>query len=264
MSRSPRIRITKNDKQEYARLVRNAKSKISRIKTNYEIDLANDIKLPKLEDISTREEYNKIKREIKSFTSRSNQNYQFVKNDYGVVATKKEINEVKRNTKAAQRIADRVKKEIEKKPFHIGGKQQTTVGQRMAQMARPDVGISRPNDFDFDAIRSRHDFKRKMESMEDRADPNIFEKRKQALKENIIKKMEVSFNSDADELIKRLKTLDADVMYELFLTHEEFQFTYRYTRDHMGVDDINEEINDLHSILDRFDNGEENTDLWGF
>lgn len=248
-------------------MVRNARAKIGRVKTNYEIDLSNDIQIPELGSFETRDAFNDFKRNMKSFTNRSNQNYQYVKNDYGVVATKREIHIVEANTTKAQRIADNIKKQIEKenkRKYYSGGKEQSTVGQMMAQMARPEIGVSRPPDFDFETMRTRHAFKQKMESMEKRADPMIFEKRKAHLKENIIKKMEKSFNSEGDELVKRLQGLHHDVLYQLFLQHEEFQFGYRYTHSHLGEDDVSEELSDLHSILDTYEQGEENTDLWAF
>jgi hypothetical protein len=43
-----KIRISKNDEQEYKRLVRNAKAKMRRLQKQHGIDLTDEISLPSL------------------------------------------------------------------------------------------------------------------------------------------------------------------------------------------------------------------------
>src|SRR5690606_23216478 len=107
------IRITKNDRKEYARLVRNTKAKIRRTAKNYGIDLSNQIQIPSIEEFRSREHFNEWKNKQHSFTSLSNRNFQFKKNEFGVVASKRELDIIDQNTRRAQAIADKLRKEAE-------------------------------------------------------------------------------------------------------------------------------------------------------
>lgn len=245
-------------------MVQNTKAKIRRTLKNYGIDLSSEIPTPTLESFKSREQYNEWKEKANSFTNRANKNYQFVKNSFGVVASKKEIAEVQRNTKIAQRIADKLRKEANKKPFISGGKVQGTVGQRMLQMNRPDTaGISRPPNFFFDSMRSRGQFEKKKKNMEERSDEKFFDKRMETMKENFINMLEQSFNSDANNLVEKLRSVPAEDFYEMYLMFDEFDFDMFYTNDYSG-DTHDNQINQMETYVDRYNNGNINLDLKGF
>jgi len=185
-------------------LVKNTKAKIRRASKNYGIDLSNEIELPSLESFSSRKEFNEWKNKQSSFTNRANTHYQFNKNQYGVVASKHFLQEIERNVKKAQKIADEFTKKAKEKEFRSGGKVQGTLGQRMLQMARPTVaGISRPPDFDFSKIRSNRDLMRKAEAMENRSNIEHFDKRMIKMRESYIETLKATFNSDANDLIEK-------------------------------------------------------------
>lgn len=229
------IRITKNDREEYNRLARNAKSKISRIKNKYGVDLSGEIEVPKIDSFASRAEFNQFKERAKSFTNRNNTKYQFVENKFGVVASKKEINKIKRDTEKAQRVAKKLTKEATNKPFIAGGKQQGTVGQQMKQMGKPDTaGIVIPNDFDFNKIRTRKQLKAKAESMEGRSEPGFFDKRMEQMKTNFIDALNKTFNSDAHGVAERIEIMSARDFYEMYLTINEFKFAAIYINELLG------------------------------
>lgn len=264
MRRTPSIRITKNDRQEYARLVRNTKAKIRRTIKNYGIDLTNEITLPDIESFTTREDFNAWKKQQRSFTSVANRKLQFTKNEFGVVATKAELDEIKKHTKRAQQIADKLRKEANKKPFISGGKEQGTVGQRMLQMGKPDTaGITRPPDFDFDKVRTRSQLEKKMKNMEDRSREDFFDKRMETMKENFMRLLEMSFNSDAQRLVEKLKGVPADDFYEMYLMFDEFDFDLYYTQDFEGQSH-DSQLKQMESYVDRYYSGNINMDLKGF
>ena len=241
-------------------MARNANSKLKRTAKNYGIDLSDEIQIPKQSDFKTRKEYNQWKEQIRDFTNRNNTKYQFQKNEYGVVASKREINEAKRATKQAQRIADKMSKKMAKKPFHSGGKVQGTVEQRMLQMGKPNVGgIYRPPNFDFNKIRSRKQFTEKLENMKERSNPNFIDARSQRLKENYYRTLEEHFNSDADNLIDEIKQIPADDFFELYLMYDEFQFDYIYTEEQSQAT-----LTKLESVVEAYKNGKINMDLKGF
>jgi hypothetical protein len=246
-------------------LARNAKNKIRRTEKKFGIDLSNEITIPKLEDIKSRADFNAFKDQVKKFTNVANRNYQFVKNEHGVVASKKEIADFERATKQAQREVEKKIKEIARMPVKSKGKQITTVGQVMSQLRTPEkmTGIAPVRDFDFDNFHSREAFEEKKKTIEEKASGEFYDKKMQLVKENFMLKMERSFNSDADELIERLKSIPAEDFYELFLQNEEFKFEPYYTNqyNHMSHD---EQIGAMEKILDMYDRGDFDRDLQGF
>lgn len=146
----------------YHREVRNTRAKINRVKKHHNIDLSEEIPIPSLEDFSSRKELNKWVREVQSFRNRANRNYQFVKNQYGVSASKARLDRIEEKTKKAQKLADEQIDKYEDKPFISGGETQGTVG-----MQRPNkAGIYRPEDFNFEDVRSKQRLDEIEESME--------------------------------------------------------------------------------------------------
>lgn len=229
MARNKPIRITKNDRAEYAKLVRHAKAKINRVKKTYGIDLSNEVNLPKLENFKTRESFNVFKEQTASFTNRFNLHYQFKKNPYGVVASKAKINEIERNTKQAQRNADREIKRLKKLPFFSGGKEQTPLGAVIQSVKMPSfAGIYRPDDFNFKKVRFQQDLERKRDKAERKANPQYYNRRNEIMRTNYVMKLAEMFNSDADKLIDLIQSMSATDFYDLYQSHDEFNFKYIY------------------------------------
>lgn len=199
------------------------------------MDLSGEIPVPKLESFESREKFNEWKQKTSSFTNRNNLNYQFKKNKYGVVASKKELGEFERARKREQRLADRINAEARDKPFHAGGKEQATVGQRewMLGKTTPTEVVRKP-DFNFDVFPSRKRFETGYENTLERGSVKHYDKRKEKMKENFIQLLGDTFNSDADDLVKEIESLDAETFYDLFLMHEEFQFDYYYPKELEG------------------------------
>lgn len=273
LARPPQIRLTKNDRAEYAKLAKNSKAKIRRTLKNYGVDLSQDIDIPNIEQFQTRKEFNEWKEKQSSFLNKNNLRFQFVKNIYGVVATKSEINKIARDTKRAQRLADEERKAIANKPLIVGGKVQVaTVGQQMLQMGgRNTFGISRPPDFNFNSVRSKYDLEKKKINMSERSDPAFFDKRKDQMRKNYIKMLEDMFNSDANEIIEKIKQIHPEDFYELYImANNEFDFNEFYLNKELDeggewsdagyMDDLKR----LNNYLDQYFLGNVNFDLKGF
>lgn len=262
MPRDRPIRITKNDREEYARLVRNTKAKVRRTIKNYGIDLSDEINLPPIEEFKTRKQLNEFKEKQRMFTSRSNLKYQFKKNEYGVVASKRELLDIEMNNKKAQRLAKEKIKEMENKPFISGGREQGTVGQRMKQMNKPNAaGIVVPPDFNFEKVRNRQQLEQKKENVERRANENYFDERMERMKQNYIRLLSDTFNSDANPLIELLEGVPSDDFYEMYQMYDEFDFSYPYIK---STDDVKDFIGRLTTYVERYYRGEMNMDLKPF
>lgn len=217
-----------------------------------------------MEEFTTRAQFNEFKKKQKSFTNRSNRKFQFVKNEFGVVANKKEIDVVKQNTRKAQRIATKLSKQMQNKPFISGGKTQGTVGQRMMQMGRPNVGgITVPKDFNFDNIRTRRQFEEKMQNMKERSDERSFDRKMEQVKDSFIKLLELSFNSDAESLIRKLENINGEDFLELYMMVDEFNFDY-YASERLDSEVYADQLEAMESAIDKYNRGLIDMDLKGF
>lgn len=260
MARPRKIRITRNDVEEYNRLAKNTKAKISRTLKNYGVDISNDISIPKLNDFKDRKEFNAWKDEVRKFTNRANTNYQFKKNEFGVVASVKELNEIKKANKRARKVAKEISKKMEDKPFISGGKQYGTVKDRQQMMGKPNTGgIYVPPIFKFENVRSRRELEDKRKNLTERSEPKFFDKRAEDLKKNYINMIEETFNSDGEELKRKIEEIPSDEFFEMFLMFDELQFEYFYTEEQTSG-----KIEQLNTIFDKYLSGKVNMDLKGF
>lgn len=257
MAGQPSIRIRKKDKREYRRLRKNAQEKIRRVQNKYGVDLRDQVRLPSIESFETRKEFNQWKKQIKSFTNPANLDYQFRMNKQGVVATKKEIQQAKRHTKQAQRLADRVKKKFKDKPYYAGGKQHGTYGKQQQMMGRPTYGgIIRPKDFNFEDIETRHRFEQKAETMEKRANKDFYKEQMSQMQSNFIDAMYKQFNSDAEETVQRIRQIPSQKFYQMVMMYDEMDFEFVYSE--FQQQKVLERIN---SYIDRFEKNKSRFDL---
>lgn len=245
-------------------MVRNAKAKISRVKKNYGIDLSSSISVPLLGEFSSKEEFEQWKHNMNWFTNRSNNKYQFKKNEHGVVADKKTINEIKRLKKIEKRNQEKKIKEIENKPFIVSGKVVSTVGQRAQMMAKPSVGGLYPvKEFDFSKVRTQRELKRALESARKRSKPNYHAERTEKMKQNFIDSVQFAFNSEADKIVDMLRYISADDFYELFNMYDTFDFKL-YSSENSGGSDDTADLEEMQDYLEEFLAGGTDMDLQGF
>lgn len=263
------MRISNKDKAEYSRLRKNAMSKLSRVQKNFGKDLTGEISLPKLSEFSSRDEFNQWKQKVSSFTNRNNLNYQFKKNQYGVVANKHILNEIERVTKRAQKVAlEKVKslKEVVNKNIVSRGKiQAETLGQHIAKMGKPNqsTGIYVPEDFDFQQIRHEKDLLKKLENMTNKSNPEYYRKRDILMKENFKKILELTYHSDADYLISLIDKIPPDDFYELYLLFDEFDFDEYSSEGQVEFAD-QDNLNAMISYAEAYADGELDLSLKNF
>lgn len=205
---------------------------------------------------------------MSSFTNRANTNYQFVKNKYDVVASKKQLYKIEQDTKEAQRIAkEEIKKHLDKPVYHKG-KKIGTVEDRTLHMSTPDVtGVRVPKDFDFQTVRNKQRLVDIEKSMQSKAYPEHYEWKKEQMKMNFITQLEKAFNSDADELVDMLAQIPPDDFYDMYLQEPDlFHFDYFY-KNEMLDDSIDNDVNDLNrmqSYIEAYVNNEIDKDLKNF
>ena len=220
MPRNVSIRISQNDKQDYQRLVRNAKAKIRRVKKKYNRELSSSVELPSLSTFKSRKQYNEWKNEIKSFTSRGNTKYQFVKNKYDVTISKKEVYELKELTKEAQRLYDTSMPNVVDLKMNKGS---GTVGQRMQQMKTETL---KPREFNINNYRSMVDVKRDFDRLRKKNDDKYYDELIERMRDNYISKLKYTYHDDADSLIKMLNEMPLNHFYALFKINEGGVFDF--------------------------------------
>lgn len=252
------FRVGEKTLSEYQRQVKNTRSKINRVKKNYDIDLTDEIPLPPLESFTSRKQFNEWVQKVESFRNRANQHYQFEKNEYGVSASKARLKRIEEKVKEAQRLADEQIQRYEDTPFVSGGVQQGTVG-----LQRPNkTGIYRPSNFEFEEVRSQARLDEIEEGMEAKADPKYYDERMERMKENFIIALEGSFNTLADELVDAIKKIPAEDFYQIYLEFDEFDFDYFDTEGQMVTADETS-IGQMMKYIKRYENGQlDSTDLW--
>lgn len=268
VKRQPKIRLDAETRKEYSRLANSAKAKIKRINKNYGVNLRghydsvldDTISVPKLEDFNTRSEFNKWKETMSSFTNRNNQRYQFVKNEYNVVTTKSQIHHIETDIRRAQANADRVNAKLKDLETQSG----STVASEMQQMARPNIGMSRPKDFNFGDVRNQQRLKNIAENMKRKSDPDVFTKRQQAFKSNYIEQLQEAFNSDADKLVYLIENIPDDDFYQIYAKNQvNLEFDLFYTLELEG-ENYDGRVKELESYMEAYLQGKMNLDLKNF
>lgn len=254
MVRKPPIRITSNDKAEYQRLVKNARAKIRRVQKNYGIDLTDEIQIPSLEDFNFRSELNATKQRLSSFTNRNNLTYQYKKNEYNFVASKREIFKVEEETRRAIAKAKEEKKRVEELPFTSGGREQGTVGKQAGQLKEGRyTGITIPGEFDFSNVKTRSQMMQKYEAMKKRNRDDYYDNKRSQLLENFITKLEISF-PDSDlvaEIEEKLNSMDISDFYDMYQIMDEFDINEYSSENELGEEEEGK-IEALNDAIERY------------
>lgn len=267
MAKRSKVRFTKNDRTEYQRLRRNATAKINRTLKKFGVDLSQEVRLPRgISSFTTRKEFNEWKDELKRFTNPDNWKYQFVKNEHGVVISKKELRRIELDNQRAIRNARKVIDKVAKQPFIQGGEQYGTVGKRLKQMPKEEIaGVTVPVKFDFNKVDSYERLEDVKRQQRERATGEYYNKKNQQLKDNFILTLQRAFNSDADSVVERLKNLPTTDFIELSLMFDEMDIkTYYYSELGGGTAVDRDRMETIHDYLDLYEAGKINMKLKNF
>lgn len=230
MSRRPKIRISAKDKQELARINKNVLNKKSRVRVNLGIEI-DSIQTRSIDSFETRADYNRYKRQMQQFTSRSNDQYQYVKNEHGVVATKAEIKEVQKAIDKANKARKKEWNRLKKKQFKEGGSQLTVEEQR-GVMGDPRYKNFKPEKFNFNAYESRRDFERRSQKKKETYKGDFMLEKARLFKRNYIKSLEHAF-SDTDmdyrKIVNKIKRMSPQDFYDMHYLGEIPKIGYYYT-----------------------------------
>ena len=160
-----------------------------------------------------------------------------MKNPFGTVASKKELNEMKRKTKIAQERARKLISGQMDKPWIFKGQVRSTQGQRMQMMGGPAeaAGVTVPPDFDFNKMRTQRQFTERKEAIDKRMDVDYYDRKMERMQLNFMDILSLSFGPDADELLILLNELTPKEFWEIYQMFEGFDFAL-YDSDGQDVD----------------------------
>ncbi|ARM70153.1 DNA terminal protein [Bacillus phage Harambe] len=226
-------------------MVRNAKAKIRRTKKNYGVDISSQIDLPSIETFKTRKQFNEWKE--KQGKLRFDTSLQFVKNEYGVVASKKEIRKAEKDTKTAIVNAKKMIKSLEKLPVYIDKKKQMTMKQRMGIMDTASVtGINVPKPFNFKEIKDKYQLGAKVRGMAKQASDDYYDKKMEVFKRNFIDKLNFTFGfmgDELDEFLNKLEQMDTLEFYQMFQMYpDSFDFSLYGSEGDEGYEGLTEDF----------------------
>ncbi|QDH50333.1 DNA terminal protein [Bacillus phage Karezi] len=225
MARDNEYQLTPDEKALYSKLSRSVKNKIKRVEENYGVKLGGEIRVPAPDMFPSRAEFTRWRKQAESFTDRNNRKYQYVKNKFGIVASKAYLDELQENTKRAQKLSKEFTSRFDERPIIAKGKPiGVTVGEQKMFFAKPDKGIGKVRDFNFDDITSRDTLTRRFETARLRSEEAYYENSLITMQDNFIRSVEGSFNSEADYLVDLLRLVPPDAFYELYSIYNEIDF----------------------------------------
>ena len=247
---------------EFKRLRTNTLAKMRRIENNIgekaRLDAESELQL-NLSKTATKytdpKEMKQAISEMKRFTNRHNTRFQYVKNVYGVWGNLKEIHYAERQNEYNRK---RALKELEKVD-QVKVKNEELEFKEMLLGKEKVANVTIPNSFDFHSIRYQDTYKDKLKSIKNRSKPDYYDQRKWQMQQNFIDIIHLSFHSDADKLIKELKSLTPDEFYDFYLNDVYLVDFEAYDSD--GMEDDFGKIAELRSYLKRFKRGEVDTSL---
>lgn len=270
MAYNPPIRIRKKDRAERNRLAKNARQKIRRARENHGQDLRGVIDIPKMEDFSTRKEFNQWKKDVADFVDRSNLQYQFKRNVHGISASKERLQRIEEKNKEERRLAQERIDEQKENVYGEGGEIKGKLKDREVLFKNQEdvYGVDVPEKFDFEDIATEQRLEDVEKRAERRADPEYFRIRDERMKTNFTSMLAESFNNLADEVIAKINNMPADDFFEIFNMFEEFNFQEHYPvkgEDEQYAQDKQEsDIQAMNTYIDAWNNGEISKDLKDF
>lgn len=262
----PRIRIRQQDEDIFKKVTNSAKSKLRRVNKNYGIDLSDEINLMKLDEFKTRKEFNTWVENMQRFTNRNNQRYQFVKNEYGLVMNKKELNELIRISKQNQRLAkQKIKEALNLDALKNKQKEVQRLKEQTLMLGEANVtGITVPPIFNFKQFRTTRTLKRAIDNIYKRSNPEFYDTRSERMKDNFIRSLEGSFNSNADKLVSMLRNMSGQDFYELYMSDRlVFDFSL-YDSEGQFHEADEDKLRAMEQDVEDFYNGNFDTDFKHF
>lgn len=220
------VRLTQKDKDKLKRINNSVRRKNKQM-DNYGID----IYMPVLttDKVTSRKQLNDYYDRARTYTR--GYAYKYKQNQYGVVASYKELARAKRLAGEVSRERARRFREFAPEEFKSRGK-----GTGGSIMQRKLMGDSKydmfnPVKFNFKSLRNREHFENRIQNYMNQLEPDYIDRRNETLKENIINAIEESWGTKGQKAKEYIKSLSPEDVFKEFMTEDVFDFRYIYDKN---------------------------------
>lgn len=239
MPRKRGIRISSKDIEDIKKLNSRVSTKKSRIKK--EFGFVVDIETRGITSFTSRKELNKYKREMERFTSRSNPEYQYVKNKHGQVFKKQDFKRIEKEVKNVNKKIEQNYRKFEQLEFTDRRKATLfTVGTQRKQMEDARYRNFNPIHFNLDMFRSQkemYDFAVKLKR-EYKGD--FIRRQNEEYRRRYIKGLDSEFGSRAKHIKQAIKQMDINKFIQTYYTENfaDLEFIYDYALSQQRIREL--------------------------
>src|SRR5690606_27872405 len=117
-------------------------------------------------------------------------------------------------------------------------------------------GIYMPSDFDFSKYKDPKSVEKRAKNIGKRSDPEYYNTRTERMRDTYLDQLEQVFNSDADELVRKIRNMPSDDFYQMYLMFDEFDFDWFY-----DPEEGEKRLNTMLAYVERYERGDFDNDL---
>lgn len=218
------IRIRKSDVERIKKLNASARRKQRRLKNEFGVEINIDIK--KVNDFSTREQFNNYVQSLENFTYRNR--YRYVKNEYGVVISRKQYNEIRKETERINKIYEQRRKRLDKMPFTSRGKKTYETVKDRRLMGDVRFNEFRKRTFRFEKFRNKSELNAFVNNLSIKLKPDYFSKKDILYKQNYIKALQNVYGTLADDIIEIVEKMNTSQFIDIFYSEDIGEIGFHY------------------------------------
>ena len=216
------MRITQQDK-ELLKKTNNITRK-NKVLKNYKIDKSMNVK--SIDDFETRKDFNDYIKKAHVFTSSPSNIYR--KNRYGVVGSQEMLNEIKNELQKVNQQRKEKWNEIKNLDFKSRGEKTGTSIKQRQLMGDDRFNVYQPLKFDFKNVKTRNELEQKLESLRYKQTDEYYDKRRQVLKDNLIKAIDENWGANGKDAKDYIQSLSNEEVEQKFISEDVFHFDYIY------------------------------------
>lgn len=217
------MKITQQDRELLKKTNNNIQRK-NKVLKNYKIDKS--MKVKSIDDFETRKEFNNYITNAHTFTHSPSNIYR--KNRYGVVGSQQTLNEIKNELQKVNKQRKEKWNELKNLDFKSRGEKTGTTLKQRQLMGDDRFNVYQPLKFDFKNIKSRKELEEKLESFKYKQTDEYYDKRRQILKENLIKAIDENWGANGKQAKEYIKGLSNEEVEKQFISEDVFHFDYIY------------------------------------
>lgn len=225
MSGNSPIRIRKKDLETIKKLNTSAKRKSARLQKKFDIKV--EVEIKKIEQFSTRKEFNQYVKEISKFTDYKSHRY--VKTEAGAVLPRDLVQQAKKAVKEANKVRDKTAKKVLGSEFMDRGTGQGfSVEQSRYAMGDGRYFYLKPIKMNVERFRSAKEMQDYMDSVEKGNTEKAILKRDREFRKNYIKALKNVFGKASASLRKKVQSMELSEFMRMFYTENIADFNFIY------------------------------------